>query len=229
MREPKRLVSHGATEFERLLLGAMINERPSAALRSRMQQGLGLTGPFSWASNVKAMFADVADNITHSITQNVTHRGAAGKAVLGLAAGGVVAGAGIAAAIAVGTISNPMVPDSSRAPVQLTEERPTLAERPLQVEAAPSRAVETTANASADADGTASQLREEIALLDKARNALQRGARSGAEATLDDYRERFPRGLLSREAALLRRQSASKRDPRSATVRSESGVSETKQ
>ena len=221
MKEPKRLLSRGATEFERRLLGAVINERPSAALRSRMQRSLGFSGPFLWASNVKAMLADVA------------YKGTAGKAVLGLAAGGVVAAAGIAAAVAVGTISNPIAPESS--PVQVAEYRPALAERPsvlepaVQVEAPKPPAVEAAAIVASDDDGTASQLREEIALLDEARNALQRGARARAEGVLDAYRERFPRGLLSREAALLRRQTASRRDVRAGTVQPEPGASEAKQ
>ena len=113
--------------------------------------------------------------------------------------------------------------------MQVAEERPVVAEPPVQVEAPRAPAVEARADVSADADGTASQLREEIALLDEARNALQRGARARAEGVLDDYRERFPRGLLSREAALLRRQTASKRDVRAGTVQPEPGASEAKQ
>jgi hypothetical protein len=50
------------------------------------------------------------------------------------------------------------------------------------------------------------QLREEILLLDGARTALQRGSRAAALRELDRYRERFPTGILSREAAQLRQQ-----------------------
>ena len=67
MKEPKRLLSHGATDFERQLLRAVVSERPSALLRSRMQRGLGLVGPLAWASNVKAMFGTTASKVTGGI------------------------------------------------------------------------------------------------------------------------------------------------------------------
>ncbi len=44
MREPKRLLAGDATSFERQLLSAVKNERPSPELALSMQQGLGLSG-----------------------------------------------------------------------------------------------------------------------------------------------------------------------------------------
>ena len=80
MKEPKRLLTHGATDFERQLLKSVMNERPSGLLRSRMQRGLGLVGPLAWASNVKAMFSTLTT-----------------KATVSFAVGGIVAAGGMAA------------------------------------------------------------------------------------------------------------------------------------
>jgi hypothetical protein len=47
------------------------------------------------------------------------------------------------------------------------------------------------------------QLREEIRLLDRARGALARGNSGEARAALEAYQQRFPDGILTREARLL--------------------------
>lgn len=194
MKEPKRLLSHGATDFERQLLRAVVSERPSALLRSRMQRGLGLVGPLAWASNVKAMFGTTASKVTG-----------------GIAVGLVVAG---------GFAAVQLMPDStaaptSAAPVELSPLPAPEASPPLPVpaEPAPPVAVEASAARPAPAleatapaaDGDDGRLREEIALIDAARAALQRGDRARARASLSTYRERFPDGILSREANVLRR------------------------
>jgi hypothetical protein len=266
MREPKRLLADGATEFERRLLGAVMNERPTPALRSRMRRGLGLVGPLMWVSNVKAMFADVAS------------KGTAAKVALGVAATGVVAAGGLAVAVGLSSLDEPRNPPAEIESIAATSTQaasapagsaqaglaqaglaqavaaPEVAVAPAQakppesasrpapvaldpeasagVEAVPLLALPEVAQPAAhlaqptppaalqaaptpseaeDADGTASQLREEIALLDSVRNALQTGARGRAHAALEQYRTRFPSGLLSREAALLRRQAGAKR------------------
>jgi hypothetical protein len=54
-------------------------------------------------------------------------------------------------------------------------------------------------------DSEEGRLREEIALLDAVKAALQRGEREQARQSLDVYRERFPEGILRREANVLRR------------------------
>ncbi len=212
MREPKRLLTQGATDFERQLLRAVVNERPSALLRSRMQRGLGLVGPLAWASNVKAMFSTLASKATVSV--------AVGSVVVS----GMVAAGGIAAVS--------LAPGSSarwEAPASDTAASDTAASNTAEVEQAegarlvaepsvaepvtpklaepPAEALTVDALARAEAD---SHLREEIALLDAARAALQGGSRSRARASLDAYKARFPRGILSREAKILRRQAASR-------------------
>jgi hypothetical protein len=67
---------------------------------------------------------------------------------------------------------------------------------------------EPAAEPSAAAESSNGELREEIQLLDKARSALQRGSGAAALQQLDRYRQRFPSGVLRREASLLRQQAA---------------------
>jgi hypothetical protein len=192
MREPKRLLSNGATDFERQLLKAVINERPSALMRSRMQQGLGLVGPIAWAGNAKAFFGSLAT-----------------KGGISAALGGVVAAGGLAAAVGFGRLAEDPGSDSSMpsaAPVAMIAAAEVAPPPPAPEVVAPASVVSPESAELA----RNSQLREEIALLDAVRVALQQGARTRALAELSRYDERFPDGILSREANLLRRRSATR-------------------
>jgi hypothetical protein len=188
MKEPKRLLSHGATDFERQLLRAVASERPSALLRSRMQRSLGLVGPLAWASNVKAMFGTLGK-----------------KVVVGTAAAGVVVAGGVAAYQLSGNAEREEAAQAV-APAVVTAPAPALA---APAEPAPSEPLAPSpAAGSAPAlvdDSEEGRLREEIALLDAVKAALQRGEREQARQSLDVYRERFPDGILRREANVLRR------------------------
>ncbi len=179
MKDLKPLLREGASDFERQLLSAALRERPSPQLRSRMRRTLGLTGPIAWAGSVKAMLATVAG------------KGAVGVAVLGLAAAGVI---GLRAQQ--GDPPGPRATSASEAP-----------------SAAPPAPIPSAEPAVAPAEPAAAQpsngeLREEIQLLDEARSALQRGSGAAALEPLDRYRQRFPSGVLRREASLLRQQAA---------------------
>jgi hypothetical protein len=219
MKEPKRLLSRGATDFERQLLRAVVNERPSALLRSRMQRGLGLVGPLAWASTVKAMLGSAAGKVT------------------GLVAIGVLTAAGFTALNLVPTkdaevapppaanVGTPLTDGASEAAgavatesavVEVTRSAPPQAET-RAAEVAPPGAKATadvapTPEAAADEDDR--RLREEIALLDAARSALERGDREAARRSLRTYRERFPSGVLAREANVLRRRAEPSRTKR---------------
>jgi hypothetical protein len=178
MKEPKPLLREGASDFERQLLSAVMRERPSPQLRSRMRYALGLTGPIAWAGSVKAMVSALASKSVVAV------------AVVGLVAAGVVGGRALqsehdtavapeATAPAVSTVSPVASPPSAPA----TE----------QAEPVP----EQTGGG---------ELREEILVLDQVRAALQSGSGAAALEQLDAYRQRFPSGILSREAAQLRQQ-----------------------
>lgn len=190
MKEPKRLLARGATDFERQLLSSVMNERPSPLLRSRMQRGLGLVGPLAWASNVKAMFSSLGSQAT------------VGVAALGVVAAGAIGAASLAPTSDIASSSREAVSESRviAAPARAVPEAPpVLATSPAALEQ-PVADVETLPAAAGS-----SQLRDEIALLDAARSALQKGSRKRALESLVEYQERFPDGILERESRLLRR------------------------
>jgi len=193
VREPKRLLSQGATDFERQLLRSVMDERPSALLRSRMQRGLGLVGPLAWAGNVKAMFAAL------------TTKGVSVAVAGAVAAGGIATGAGLVPGLRGDDVFEGRSGAEAQAPERVVQPAPTLDAR---VAPAPEADAELS---SAELARANSQLREEIALIDSARADLQRGASNRALSTLDGYRKRFPEGILSREASLLRRQAGSRK------------------
>jgi hypothetical protein len=229
MKEPKRLLSHGATDFERQLLRAVANERPSAVLRSRMQRGLGLVGPLAWASNVKAMVGSVASKFAGGIGLS-TIVAVAGIAAVSLTPGSdpVSAAAAPMSAVSIEAPASTVEPSVST----LGHDAPALMPAPsnepalvAQAAVPPAPALganeaaeagdEPSANGAEATSGSAddgdSRLREEIALLDTARASLQHGDRESARQSLRSYRERFPDGILRREAGLLRRRADAKR------------------
>jgi len=217
MKEPKRLLSQGATDFERQLLRAVANERPSALLRSRMQRGLGLVGPLAWASTVKAMLGSAAAKVTAVVGLGVL--AVATVATLELVpdasvdAGEAPARAVSAAPAPVGEAASAVAEPAAAAPAEAAP----AAAAPREAEGAHAPGAPSTPNAApleaasappaAEAAGAEDdrRLREEIALLDGARAALERGDREAARRSLRTYRERFPEGVLAREANLLRR------------------------
>jgi hypothetical protein len=170
MKEPRRLLQEGATDFERQLLRAVAGERPSPRLQARMRSGLGLSGAVLWAGHVKAMLGTLAGKGALGVT-------------LGLATVAAVAG------------YRHMTAEPAPAPLALAQPA---------VEA-PAAAEPSVAAVDVSADN--GQLREEILLLDRARSALRAGSASTALTLLDDYRQRFPTGILNREAELLRQRS----------------------
>lgn len=184
MREPRRLLSEDATEFERQLLRAVMQERPSPLLRARMRRALGLAGAVSWAGNAKAALKALAT-----------------KAGIPTAVGGLVAAGGALALTAAEPPHDAPAQPNATAFVAPRDEaaasdppRPELLDRaaPGHVEAGARGAEHHT------------QLRDEIAALDGARLALQEGSAARGLALLDHYAVRFPAGILQREAGLLR-------------------------
>jgi hypothetical protein len=178
MKDPERLLSR-TTGLERALLVAAARERPPRELRARMRHALGLPLLLSFA-------------------------GVKGAAVA-WAQATVVA---IVAAGLVGTASSPpRGPVSSPAsePVDVRPRPPVVREVPAPIPSAvPAPAEEAKAPKRAPARAPSDDVREEIRLLDHARAALLQRAPSRALERLAQYAQRFPRGALRQEAAVLR-------------------------
>lgn len=199
MKELKPLLRDDASAFERQLLNAVRRERPSPQLQSRMRGTLGLTGPVAWLGAARAALSTVA-----------------GKSAVGVAIAGLVAGSLVATGVVGGGSEGDSETAAPSAPVA-AELAPVAPAERAAPEAAVVAAPEAPPGAVTAAPGTDAeapedrQLREEILLLDGARAALQRGARAAALRELERYRERFPEGILGREAAQLRQQARAKR------------------
>lgn len=175
--DPKRLLSGDATEFERNLLDAVLRERPSPELQEGMRRALGLS------EATTAAFAAKSSLLSW------------GKAsvLATLAAGG----------LAVGTLTleheetrPPLVaPPKVEVSASLAVEPPPVAEAVPEVEKRPARGASQSG---------ASELREEIRMLDQARAAIRSGAPKRALGLLASYDERFPKGAFRQEASVLR-------------------------
>ena len=201
MKDLKPLLRDGASDFERQLLSAAMRERPSPQLRSRMRRTLGLTGPLAWAGSVKAMLATVVG------------KGVISVAVVGIAAAGII---GVRAQQSERSVPRAsLVVEAPSPPSAATPAHETPAALPPAPVAAPS-APEPPAQPVAE-ESSSRELREEIELLDKARSALQHGSSALALEQLERYRQRFPSGVLRREASLLRQQATPAGRPSSAS------------
>ncbi|HMA92535.1 MAG TPA: hypothetical protein VKP30_07605, partial [Polyangiaceae bacterium] len=184
MTDPARLLKSDATEFERLLLGAAALERPSRLQQRRMRRAIGLAQ--------LGVFATTAQAIAGMANQVV-----------------VVA---IAATALAGSGSTPRIDDyrhldeRSRTPASLSTEReslPAVHPSPATAPSAETEMHETelqgTEHPRHDQPKAAASsqrlpdLREEIALIDRARTALRSGAPGQALSALDQYRARYPR------------------------------------
>lgn len=219
MREPERLLADGATDFERKLLEAVKDERPSAELLQRMEQALGMpsNGVIPAPSPTAAPVPPPAGAVLGHGIQAV-----ALKVLLGL----IVAG-GLSYAVASRT-SHEGEP-SSGAPSAQPRGRPLAAPGHPAATRAPEEAGSVAPEAKTGAtrgeagaeqlpDGarepaTADSLRMEIELLDAVRAASSRGQSRLAEDALERYDARFPQGVLHREADMLRRASVKPRGP----------------
>jgi hypothetical protein len=130
-----------------------------------------------------------------------------------VAAGGIATGAGLVPGLRGDDVFEGRNAAEAQAPERSVQQAPAL-------DARLSPAAEADAElSSAEVARANSQLREEIALIDSARADLQRGASNRALSTLDGYRNRFPEGILSREASLLRRQAGSRKTTASGAAR----------
>lgn len=221
MNDPKPLLREGATDFERRLLSAALGERPSPRLQAQMRRGIGLTGPLLWAGNVKAMLGTLVGKSVIGAVGLVAAGGlaaAVNHATVSAPATATPATATPATPTpATPTLAAPSPADAPSVPFVDQQRQATPALAPAADdrtntgvatdEAKAGTAVSERAavddDANANDDGSNGQLREEIRLLDQARGALQRGSAKDARSVLDEYRERFPTGILDREANVL--------------------------
>jgi hypothetical protein len=198
VNDPKRLLEEESTELERSLLRAVGGEGPSEEHRARVRQAMGIG-----AAPVPASAATTA-------------RSWIGKS----AAVGLVVAGGVAALLLFGrgrtsAPSSPRpLPQQEATALAPTEQAPV--EPPAATAPAPTEAPATTpdpgalpraarrAAASSSSPSGATDIREQIRLIDEARSALSGHDPASALRSLDQYRSKFPGGAFDQEAAVLR-------------------------
>jgi len=215
---PRRLLDAGATDLERRLLVAAHERRPPSATSQRIAQGLGLAIP----SLVDASAAGASD--TASATGSATAVGgpaastSTGAAVTAGGATGVATGAivvwpwiaaGVVAVIVAASVLGVRIwrPTTGPGPSKVApSEIATVRSQPASPHYEPDGPrVELPPEASSGkrrsgATRAASDLLDEVAMLDGARAALAVGAGRRALDILRHYQERYPAGRFRPEA-----------------------------
>lgn len=181
MTDPERLLDGGGSELERELLGALATERPTPALSRRMRQGLValglLTSAKTGVAGILALVGVVSVGVTTAL---IAQRQSLEPRSLSTSAASAVAH--VVASAARSAPEAPSTPSASALPPPVA--------RGSAVGAAPS--------------STGGDLREQIALLDRARAAVRAGNSGAALAELGAYAKRFPRGEFSQEVTVLK-------------------------
>jgi hypothetical protein len=195
---PERLMAADATDFERRLLQAARDRRPSPAASARMAKAIGVTAAAVGTTlTAKTIAAEAA----------VSKAGAAAGAsavwpwisvsVLGLVVAGAVVGSRA-------RHSSPRETAPALAPVTALP-TPTAASAPAEPStetAEPAPSVASPIRRSRPAAGP--ELSEQIAVIDAARAALSAGADRRALETVRRYQERYPNGSFRPEATALK-------------------------
>jgi hypothetical protein len=186
---PERLVDGEATDFERRMISALREKKPSASSSARMASALGV----SLTATTAAATAGAKAAATAS-TSALWPWVAASVAVLGLAAAGGVIGthARHAARPEPPSISAPAAAPAMAAPDPVV---PNVTAEPTARPLAPARRVHSSQ--------LRGDLRDQIALIDEARDVLAQGSPQRALETLRRYQTRYPSGGFRPEAAAI--------------------------
>jgi hypothetical protein len=193
MSDPQRLLEQG-TDLEARLLSAALDEPPPADLLARTLQTVGAAAPGAAVASGAAAKAGAA--------------AAAKGGLWGAIAAGAIAGVLAVGGFALATRSEPRPTRAVPAVTAAVEKvAPPTIEAPAPPAAEPAPVPSAAPAASASAVASAARpvaLMAEVALLDEARGALNRGEIAAARALLDRYAKEHPRGQMAREAAQIR-------------------------
>jgi hypothetical protein len=186
---PEPLLAADATDFERRLLHAAREERPSPASSARMAKRLGIAAAAATVTLPVATAKAAAGAATASAT---TIWPWVSVGVVGLAIAGAVIGT---------RASSPArpAPPALTAPRALTAPTPP---SPPPAVAAPTRELPVAPDHRKHA--ATGDLADQIALLDAARAAVSAGANRRAMETLRRYEDRYPRGSFRPEVTALK-------------------------
>jgi hypothetical protein len=194
---PERLLAGDATDFERRMLAAARDKKPSPEASARMARALGVTATTTVATltAAKALAAE-ASAVKVTAAAGATMWPWVSVGVLGLVVAGAVVGTRARHA---GPPERPAVSEvivvPAPAPRATTEPAGDATERPL-APAASNRRVR--------AGTVIGALTDQTAFIDAARAAVAERADRRALETLRRYQEKYPAGLFRPEAAALK-------------------------
>ena len=200
----ERSSAAGATDFERRLLEAAGREQPSRELSERMARAIGISLPPLGGGAVGKNTVPTA-----AVPKAATASGS----LLSWAAGTIVTGAIVLGAfVALRPSSAPLVvaPSASASSAVDVTEKPVSAE-PKATATSPSPVAETgvtprpvVAAAQGRERAAATDLSDQLALMDAAHRALSGGDGAGALALARKYSAEYPSGTFRPEAAAIR-------------------------
>jgi hypothetical protein len=193
---PERLLASDATDFERRILHAAVQKKPSSSSSARMARALGITAATVGTATTATTLAAGA-----AATKVLATGGAAAAwpwltiGVVGLVVAGAIVGTRVAGEPQVSppAVAAPVTPP---APVVIAPVKPVLTEEPPVRVAAPNPRIRAAT--------TTSELREQVALIDSARQAVSEGAGERALEILRRYVDRYPNGSFRPEATAIR-------------------------
>jgi hypothetical protein len=209
-----KLVADQPTPLERLLLDAAANESPSAEQRMRVRAALGLAAmtvpppavaPAGRAALLgKAAIGGViaASAIVALMLSGALHRAApAPKAAL-VAAPTVAPSPLLAPQAQLAATAEPVV--SPLPPVEPASDAASTGTSALRSTAKSVSSVSKTVTSTPAPADSATDLSEQLLLIDAARAAVAAGNSSAASQALSSYGSKFPHGSFGQEAAVLR-------------------------
>ena len=235
MSAPRTRIEEGATDFERELLRSWEREQPSDAAREGALALVGVASPP--ASTAVAAGLKAATGAAGSMAPKAATLGIAALGKWAIVGAGVVVLAVGGATVEYARSSSPSSP-SQETPVTVSAAAPVVAATPTATataEASSAPAPLPTAvpppvvpvPPAAPAAPAALEpprppalgLGQQVAALDRARDALASGNAGGALRLVDEYDRQFPRGALAQEATALRIEALFQQGNRDAAVR----------
>lgn len=206
---PERLGSAGGTGLEQRLLRAATNERPTRELSERMARGIGVALPTIGAGGAVSLTAKSTAAAKAAVSSSSFLPWISGGLAAALAVGGLVALQSNAAPDGAPALRAPSstalkaAPELAAPPLLPATDPPTDASPPIADDAATKRPGSPPSQRSRTS-ATASELAEQVALVDAARAALGSGRAEHALGIVYEYQATYPRGTFRPEVAAIK-------------------------
>jgi hypothetical protein len=192
---PERILASDGSDFERRVLGAAMERKPSPEASARMAKALGITAATLGTGAAVTTVATAASAANGTAAAGTTASSWISIGVIGLVVAGAVIGArktrqAHEPAVAPAPVAAPALSVRAAAPVQ-----------PRAAAPAPSVAPTPTPRARTTATG---DLGDEVGLVGAARDAVSAGGARRALELLRRYQHKYPTGAFRPEAGAIR-------------------------